>query len=75
MTPMLLLFTTPVPLTGWQQLFLLLPLCLSVSIVYKLTKLDNLREVPVAALATWVTIVLGMFAVGVALFALHRLIV
>lgn len=72
---MLLLFTTPVPLTGWQQLFLLLPLCLSVSIVYKLTKLDNLREVPVAALATWVTIVLGMFAVGVALFALHRLIV
>jgi hypothetical protein len=71
---MLLLFTTPVPLTGWQQLFLLLPLCLSVSIVYKLTKLENLREVPLAALITWVTIVVGMFAVGVGLFALHRLV-
>lgn len=72
---MLLWFITPVPLTGWQQLSLLLPLCLAVSIVYKLTKLENLREVPKAALITWVTIVVGMFAVGLGLFLLHRLMV
>lgn len=72
---MLLWFITPVPLTGWQQLSLLLPLCLAVSIVYKLTKLESLREVPKAALITWVTIVVGMFAVGLGLFLLHRLMV
>lgn len=72
---MLLWFITPVPLTGWQQLSLLLPLCLAVSIVYKLTKLENLSEVPKAALITWVTIVVGMFAVGIGLFLLHRVMV
>lgn len=72
---MLLWFIIPVPLTGWEQLFLLLPLCLSVSVVYKLTKMDNLREVPLAALSTWVTIVIGMFAVGAGLYALHLLMV
>ncbi|HOA74064.1 MAG TPA: hypothetical protein PL151_04860 [Phycisphaerae bacterium] len=71
---MMLIFTTPVPLTGWQQLFMLLPLCLAVSIVYKLTKMENLREVPAAALVTWVTIVAGMFAVGIGLYGLHRLL-
>lgn len=69
---MLLWFTTPVPLTGWQQLSLLLPLCLAVSIVYKLTKLEDLREVPKAALVTWVTIVIGMLAVGLGLYVLHH---
>jgi hypothetical protein len=68
-------FKTPVPLTGWQQLALLLPLCLAVSIVYKTTKLENLKDVPVASLITWVTIVIGMFAVGLGLYALHWLIV
>lgn len=71
---MLLLFTTPVPLTGWQQLFLLLPLCLSVSIVYKLTKLEDLREVPVASVVTWATIVAGMFGVGFGLYLLHSIL-
>ncbi|MBI4578927.1 MAG: hypothetical protein HY718_04440 [Planctomycetes bacterium] len=71
---MLLWFITPVPLTGWQQLGLLLPLCLAVSIVYKTTKLENLREVPLAAIVTWITIVVGMFAVGVGLYLLHRLV-
>lgn len=71
---MLLLFTTPVPLTGWQQLFLLLPLCLAVSVVYKLTKMEDLREVPGAALLTWATIVAGMFGVGLGLYALHRVL-
>jgi hypothetical protein len=71
---MLSWFITPVPLTGWQQLFLLLPLCLAVSTVYKATKLENLREMPVAVVISWVTIVLGMFAVGFGLYGLHWLL-
>lgn len=68
---MLLWFITPVTLTGWEQLFLLLPLCLAVAIVYKATKLEDMREVPLASLSTWVSIVVGMFAVGIGLYALH----
>lgn len=71
---MLQLFTTPIPLTGWQQLFMLLPLCLAVSVVYKLTKLEDLKQVPGAALLTWATIVAGMFAVGFGLYGLHWLL-
>jgi hypothetical protein len=71
---MLLWFITPVPLTGWQQLLLLLPLCLAVSVVYKATKLDNLRDLPKACLISWATIVAGMFGVGIALYVLHWLV-
>jgi len=67
-------FLTPVALTGWEQLFLLLPLCLAVSIVYKTARLEDLREVPVASVVTWVTIVVGMFAVGIGLYILDWLV-
>ena len=71
---MLLWFLTPVPLAGWQQLLLLLPLCLAVSIVYKATKLNDLRELPKAAVITWVTIVFGMLGLGAGLYVLHWII-
>ncbi len=71
---MLLWFITPVPLAGWQQMLLLLPLCLALSVVYKATKLEDLREVPLASVITWVTIVAGMFAVGVGLYVLQMLL-
>lgn len=69
---MLAVFLKPVALTGPQQLFLLIPLCLAVSVVYKTTKLDNLRALPLAALSTWITVVVGMFSVGIALYLLHH---
>lgn len=69
------LFTTGWELTGPQRLFFMLPLCLSVAVVYKTTRCDTLREVPVAAFVLWVTIILGMAAVGVGLFALFRMMV
>jgi hypothetical protein len=71
---MMLWFTTPVPLTGWQQLALLLPLCLSVALVYKATKLDDTRQLWRASLSTWVTIVAGMIAVGLGLYVVHYLL-
>ena len=36
----------PLALDRWQQMLLLLPLCLAVSIVYKTTRCANVREVP-----------------------------
>lgn len=69
------LFTTAVELTGVQRLLLMLPLCLSIAIIYKTTRCDNLREVPVAALALWITIVLGMYAVGLGLWVAFEIMV
>ena len=64
------LFTTAIELTGRERFFLMLPLCLSIAIVYKTTRCDNLGEVPAAALILWVTIVVGMFVVGGGLWLL-----
>ena len=68
---MLAFLLSPTTLTGWQQFLLLLPLCLSLSIVYKTTRSENLAEVPVAALKNWVTVVVGMLMVGAALLLVH----
>lgn len=57
--------TTPVQLTGVQRLLLLLPLSLSISIVYKTTRCGRPGDIPLATLALWATIVAGMIGVGV----------
>lgn len=62
------LFTTSIDLTGMHHLLLMLPLCLSIAIVYKTTRCEKLRNVPAAALILWGTIVVGMYAVGVGLW-------
>ena len=63
----------PMTLSRMQQMLLLLPLCLTVSVVYKTTKCQTLRELPLAALVSWITIVIGMYAVGIALWILYHL--
>lgn len=73
MSSLLAIFLTPVSLTRPAQLLMLLPLCLAVSLVYKTTKCENVREIPWATLVSWVTIVIGMFAVGVVLLIAYEL--
>jgi len=75
MCTLLALFTTGIALTGPQRLVLMLPLCLSIAVVYKTTRCELLRQVPLAALSLWVTIVIGMCAVGVALWVLFEFMV
>ncbi len=60
-------------LTGFTRFLLMLPLCLSVAVVYKVTRVDNLRESLAAALILWITIVIGMIAVGVGLWLLFQI--
>jgi hypothetical protein len=63
-----------VTLTGWQHMLMLVPLCLAISIVYKTLKCENLREVPIASIVLCITIVVGMYAVGVGLWAVYLLL-
>lgn len=69
------IFIVGVPLSGTMRFLLMLPLCLSIAVVYKTTRCDNLRDVPAAALLLWVTIVSGMFAVGFGLWAVFMIAV
>lgn len=61
------------PLTGLTRFLLMLPLCLSVAVVYKVTRIDNIREALAAAVVLWVTIVFGMIAVGVGLWLVFQI--
>ena len=63
------LFVDPAFLSGATRGLLLLPRCLSVSVVYKTIKCTHVKEVPVASLILWATIVVGMYAVGVGMWA------
>lgn len=67
------LLAVGVQLTGFSRFLLMLPLCLSVAVVYKVTRIDNLREALAAAVILWVTIVIGMIAVGVGLWLLFQI--
>ncbi len=69
------LFTTAIELTGTQRFLLMLPLCLSVAVVYKTTRMKDIRAIPAAVLVLWATIVLAMCAVGVGLWALFSILV
>ena len=65
---LLTIFTTAVRLSGPQHALLLLPLCLSVALVYKTIRCSRVRDIPVASIVLAVTIVAGMYAVGIAFF-------
>jgi hypothetical protein len=72
---LLALFTMPWPeLSGLQRMSLLLPLTASVAIVYKTLKCQTPKEIPVASLILWITIVVGMYMVGIVLMILYRLL-
>jgi uncharacterized membrane protein len=68
-------FVAALGLGGLNRQLMMLPLCLSIAIVYKTTRCENMRDVPVAALVLWGTIVLGMYAVGVGLWMVFTILV
>ena len=72
---LLTLFSSPIMLSGMQRTLLVLPLCLSISVVYKTIRCERLADMPVAALGLWMTIILGMYAVGVGVWLLNLVLV
>ena len=65
-----LVLTVGATMTGFTRFLLMLPLCLSVAVVYKVTRVEDIREALAAAVVLWITIVVGMIAVGVGLWLL-----
>lgn len=70
LVPLLAMIDSP----GAGRLAMMLPLCLSIAVVYKTTRCEELRQVPLAALALWGTIVVAMYAVGVGLWIVFSIL-
>lgn len=68
------LFVDWIPITGAGRLGMLLPLALSVSIVYRTIRCERLAAIPAASLVLWVMIVAGMMLIGVVLLAIFHLL-
>ena len=64
------LFITAIELSGTQRRVLMFPLCLVIAVVYKTSRCHRFAVRPCSALIPWFTIVIGMYAVGVGLWAL-----
>ncbi len=73
MSELATLFLDPIPLSGLQRAALLLPICLSISVVYRTIKTPNLRDIPRTSLMLWLTIVVGLWAVALTLWVLYSL--
>lgn len=66
------LFVQPKTISGIGRLLMLLPLALSISIVYKTIRCKSLSAVPWASLTLTVMIVVGMLLVGSALLLTYE---
>ena len=68
------LFIRPMSLTGAGQFYMLLPLVMAVAVVYKTIHTRSMRDVPIAAVVLWATILTGMFAIAIGLYAAYSLL-
>ena len=66
-----ILFYNPTIVPFGKLLWLLLPLCASVAIVYKTVRTDNVRKLHIEVLVLLVYILLGLIALGAGLWAIH----
>ncbi len=64
------IFIDGLQISGGQKLLLVLPLCLSIAIVYKTLRCEKTSQIFTASLILWCTIVVGMYALGLGLWVL-----
>lgn len=67
-------FIEPITIPSNVRLWMLLPLVFSVAVVYKTIRCRDTREIPAASAVLWVTILLGMFGVGIGLLVVFRVL-
>jgi hypothetical protein len=68
------LFVQPMQITGIWRLAMVVPLAISISIVYKTIRCDRLRSIPLGSVSLACTIVVGMMVIGVILLMIFRLL-
>ncbi len=68
------LFMKPIPITGAGRLGMLIPLALSISMVYKTIRCERVSQIPAASLYLCFLIVSGMLLIGGTLFCIFRIL-
>lgn len=63
------LFTNPIEM-GQDALWLVLPLCAVVAVVYKTVRVQTLRQLPLSILGLWLYMLFGLSCLAVALYIL-----
>ncbi len=66
------LFVHPHVLSFNTILWLVVPLCVSVAVVYKAIRVNSLRELPRQAATLVILMLAGLFALGAGLWAIHE---
>lgn len=60
------LILDPIPYDS-HRLWMFLPLALAIAVVYKATRVRHVRQLPIAAVILWLTIIVAMLGVYVAM--------
>jgi len=68
------LFVQPIDVTGFWRLGMLVPLILSISIVYKTMRCEKLSAIPVASVILCLMILTSMGLIGALLLGAFRLL-
>lgn len=65
-------FIHPIMIEGRARLLMLLPLAMTIAVVYRTIRCDHVREVPMSAVVLFTEVVVGMFVIGIGLWALFQ---
>ena len=68
----LALFVKPMTLHFYSLLWMLMPLCLSVAIIYKTVRITDLSRLPLEVVRLVVYMAIGLVALGGVLWLIHE---
>ena len=64
-----MIFLTPMDFES-GKIWMMLPLTLIIAVVYKATKIEDMRQLAVGAFLLWITIVGALLGVGAAIYVI-----
>ncbi len=64
----------PIALSGGLKALMCLPLCAAIAVVYKATRVNDIKTLPKEAANLWFTIIVGMYAIGFGIWGLYRIL-
>lgn len=68
------LFVNPISIPSWLCLWLIVPLCVAVAVVYKTVRVRHLSQLPLQILMLLIYMFVGLTALGAGLWAMWELL-
>ena len=67
------LFVNPLDISSTSMVFMMIPLCMAVAIVYKTIRVDHIRQGPLQILLLMAYMASGLTALGAALWIIQEI--